>query len=75
MYVTKRNLKNEIVHLSYRIKDLEERLCPCESHSWKQTGYHFEGGTGMGDEDTINHYKCRVCGKEIETRHLLKEDG
>ena len=36
------------------------------------SAYHKAQGD---DEDTINHYKCRVCGKEIETQHLLKEDG
>lgn len=30
----RRKLKAEVVRLSYRVLELEERLCPCESHSW-----------------------------------------
>lgn len=29
-------LKAEIMRLTYRVADLEERLCPCEEHDWKQ---------------------------------------
>lgn len=32
-----KRLKAEIVRLSYRVAELEERLCPCEQHDWKRT--------------------------------------
>ena len=53
--------------------ELEERLCPCESHDWKQVGYSFEGGTGRGDEITIYDYKCKRCGKRYKSWLQLHE--
>lgn len=64
-FQTKSFLRNEIMRLEYRVEDLEERLCPCESHDWKQVGYHFRY-IAMGEFETIRHYKCRVCGKRKE---------
>lgn len=64
-FQTKRLLRNRIMRLEYRIEELEERLCPCESHDWKQVGYHFQP-IAMGEFETIHHYKCRVCGKRKE---------
>lgn len=61
--LTKRKLRQMVTELTYRVADLEERLCPCESHQWKQIGFHYVGGTGMGDETTMYKYKCRRCGK------------
>lgn len=62
---TKRFYKNKVMQLEYRVKDLEERLCPCESHEWKQVGYRFVH-IAMGELETIRCYKCEVCGKEKE---------
>lgn len=42
--------QRQIEALQYRIKELEERLCPCEEHDWKYIG--------------MFKYKCRRCGKE-----------
>ncbi len=64
--VTKRELKEEITRLNYRISELEERLCPCEEHDWKEIGYYFTSyayyPTGL-DFDTVYKYKCKRCGK------------
>lgn len=62
--MTKRKLKYEIVRLTYRVAELEERLCPCEDHDWKKIGRHnvFCGE----DVEAIWHYKCRRCGKYKE---------
>ena len=66
----------EIVRLTYRVEELEERLCPCEQHDWKKIDYEFIGGTGRGDEQTIYSYKCRRCGKHTETwKPYLEMDG
>ena len=62
---TKQRLKAEIVKLTYRVAELEERLCPCEEHDWKKVGSHYNYDMGGGCE-TINHYKCRRCGKYKE---------
>ena len=67
MWMTKRKLKEEVVRLNYRIADLEERLCPCESHDWKQVGYYFTSSAGGIDLDTVHKYKCRRCGKTKES--------
>lgn len=32
---TKRKLREQICNLNHCIEDLEERLCPCESHQWE----------------------------------------
>lgn len=67
MMFGKRKLKSEIVRLTCRVAELEERLCPCEAHDWKKIDYEFVGGTGVGDEQTVYHYKCKRCGKQVGT--------
>ena len=67
MWMSRRKMKEKIMQLNYRVADLEERLCPCEDHDWKQTGYSFIGGTGLGDETTLYKHKCRRCGKTKES--------
>ena len=69
---TKRELKAEVVRLTYRVRELEERLCPCESHDWKTVDYSFEVCSSMGDTETIYHYKCRRCGKTRKDWRLLE---
>lgn len=51
--VTKRKLREEVIRLNYRIAELEERLCPCEEHDWKEV------------ESPVNtrRFKCKRCGK------------
>lgn len=62
---TKRQLREQICNLNHRIEDLEERLCPCESHQWKlieeRTTY------GLYGYDIVYIYKCTHCGKKIKT--------
>lgn len=67
----RRRLKAEIVRLTYRVAELEDRLCPCESHDWIKIDYEFTGGTGMGDETTLYTYKCKTCGKVRKTYKVL----
>lgn len=64
--VTRRKLKAEIVKLTYRVAELEEKLCPCEQHDWVKVGYRLVGGTGRGDELPVYSYKCKRCGKQCE---------
>ena len=66
-WMTKRRLRDEIVRLTYRVAELEERLCPCEEHDWKKVGSHLEFPVPE-DIETIFHYKCRRCGKYKEGR-------
>ena len=51
--VTKRKLREEVIKLNYRIADLEERLCPCEEHDWKEVDLSTDSC----------RYKCKRCGK------------
>lgn len=67
MMVFRRKLKAEIVRLTYRVAELEERLCPCEDHDWKKIGSH-DVWLGPMDFETVYHYKCKRCGK-------CKEEG
>ena len=64
-FQTKRFLKNKIIQLEYRVKDLEERMCPCESHDWKRVGSHYVFPVPE-DVEIVYHYKCRKCGKYKE---------
>jgi hypothetical protein len=65
--VTKRKLKEEIVKLNYRIADLEERLCPCEEHDWKQIDSYTTTFANGLDFDIVYKYKCKRCGKLKES--------
>lgn len=56
-------LKAEIVRLQYRVAELEERLCPCEEHDWKEIGYKLSFGDFYVSR--ICTYKCRKCGKIV----------
>ena len=60
----KRKLKAEIIRLTYRVAELEERLCPCEQHDWKRAGvnYIYDGVSGC---DAMYSYKCAKCGKKM----------
>lgn len=67
--LSKRKLKDEVVRLSYRVKELEERICPCEQHEWVVTRKEFASITSISfDVETIYHCKCKNCGKETKKR-------
>lgn len=71
----KQKLKSEIVRLSYRVAELEERLCPCEQHSWKRIGVDYTYD-GAGSCDAMYSYKCARCGKKTRTiQPYLEKDG
>lgn len=57
-------MKAEIVRLAYRVAELEERLCPCEDHDWKEIGSRVY--FGAYDIETVYTRKCRRCGKVME---------
>lgn len=59
----KKKMAAEIVRLTYRVKDLEERLCPCEQHKWICINTEYDVGTSPGDLTTYYTYKCQRCGK------------
>lgn len=63
---TKRRLREKIIQLEARVSDLEDRLCPCESHDWKAVDYTYVSALGGYDTDTLVKYKCRRCGKIYE---------
>lgn len=69
MFMTKRKMKEEIMRLNYRVADLEERLCPCEEHDWKQVDSYLLISADGIDYDTMIKYKCRRCGKLKESCH------
>ena len=69
MFMTRRKMKEKIMQLSYRVAELEERLCPCEEHEWKQVDSYLLISADGIDYDTMVKYKCRRCGKTKESLH------
>ena len=61
---TRRYLKEKIIRQEFRIKELEEKLCPCSSQEYKWISSRFVHN-GI-DIDAVRRYKCKVCGKETE---------
>ena len=70
MFRKKRMLEDEIIRLKYRIADLEERICPCEDHDWKEIDYYYASYLSPFD-CTIYKYKCKRCGKLKEEEKML----
>lgn len=66
MFTSKKKLRSEITRLQYRVDELEERLCPCESHKWKMVDFYLTGGTSVGDDIIVEKFKCERCGKKTE---------
>lgn len=67
----RKKLLAEITRLSYRVAELEERICPCESHDWKKINYEFCMGAGADESVTVYTYKCKKCGKVVKTWKAL----
>jgi hypothetical protein len=65
----KKNKK--ITVLETRVKELEEILCPFNSHDWINVDCHLESLDNGYTTDTIFHYKCRRCKKYVETVRVL----
>lgn len=62
----KKDLKAEIVRLTYRVRELEERLCPCEQHDYICIGKEYTMITGACDCDVLRTMKCKRCGKVVK---------
>lgn len=67
----KKRMAAEIVRLTYRVKELEERLCPCEQHQFLTINAEYDVGTSPGDITTYYTYKCKRCGKTRRTWEIL----
>lgn len=64
----KKKLELEIIDLKYRVKELEEKLCPLNSHDYILVKTDFDSGIfNCIDIDPLYVYKCRNCGKEYKT--------
>lgn len=62
--ITRRALKAEVVRLTYRVQELEDRLCPCEQHDYIKVDTEYEcSPVGV---DAIGVYRCKRCGKKIK---------
>ena len=70
----KKKMAAEIARLTYRVKELEERLCPCEQHQWLVTdmeSVYEPDPYDINDETTYYTFKCRRCGKTRRTWRIL----
>lgn len=61
-FVSKRFLREVVTRLQYRVKELEERLCPAEDHDWKMTDSHYDMVAPM-DVQRVCNFLCKRCGK------------
>lgn len=68
----KKKMAAEIVRLTYRVRELEERLCPCEQHQWLVIGSEYASENDPRDMTTFYTYKCRRCGKTKRTWEILR---
>lgn len=59
----RRKLQNEVLELKYRVRELEQILCPFDSHDFKLIGSTVY--VDPCDVYTIARYKCQKCGKEV----------
>lgn len=57
-----KKLKLRLIEAQYRIKELEERLCPCEQHDWIEIHKEFVTISNC-DMEVLRTYKCKTCGK------------
>ena len=60
---TKRKLREKIINLEWRVKELENYICPFESHKWVPVGFSLSTSCNGMAVDTIKHYRCSRCGK------------
>lgn len=68
-------LKVEIARLSYRVAELEERLCPCEQHDWKRTGVDYSYDRTGCCAAAMYNYKCARCGKKMRSFQSYLENA
>ena len=71
MFGKYKKMRDEIVGLRYRVKELEERLCPCAQHQWLVTDTQYDVLDSSGYAETFYTYQCRRCGKIKRTYKLL----
>ena len=70
----KRKLKAEVVRLTYRVAELEERLCPCEQHDWKQTGVDYEYDGVCGCDSVYLYISLNLKEVTAMAEYVKKED-
>ena len=71
MRTSKRKLREEITKLTYRVHELEEKLCPGEDHDWELiiSSYHMDSA---GEYiETLYTHECRRCGKYKQSNRIL----
>lgn len=67
-------LRKENEQQARRIHELEEILCPFNKHEWIRTGSHYDPGMGIGDGETIYHFTCERCKKQVQSSFLMALD-
>lgn len=55
-----RSKKETIMIQQFRIKELEQLLCPGENHKWKHVDTIFDYD-GLGESRDIKRYVCQRC--------------
>lgn len=61
-----KNIK-KINELTSRVLELEELLCPFNSHDWVEIDWHLTSFDHGYTTDVVHHYKCKRCRKYVET--------
>ncbi len=63
--------QKKIDELNLRVTQLEELLCPLNSHNWVEVDWHLESLDGGYTTDVTHHYSCSRCKKYVETTRSL----
>lgn len=63
--------QRKIDELNLRVKQLEDLLCPMNSHNWVEIDWSLTSFDGGHTTDVVHHYSCSRCKKYIETTRRM----
>lgn len=75
IFMLNRKELEKMIRLEYRIKELEDKLCPYEKHDWVLVR-NISSITSIGEVHNEYLMKCGRCGREtVSSVPVLKFDA